>query len=93
MIGFQIFIATFMLVFLRSIQQQNVIHGNYLAAAITPYLLACAEVASVLLVVSTGWSSIPYVGTGGAIGVIFGMIIHRKVIKNGKMRRMRKSPQ
>lgn len=73
-----IFAATFVLVFLRGIQQQNVIHGNYLAAAITPYFLACAEVASVLYVVSTGWSAIPYVGTGGAIGIVFSMLAHRR---------------
>ena len=70
--------ATFALVFLRAIQQQNVIHGHYLAAAITPYLIAVAEVASVLLVVNTGWSAIPFVGTGGAIGVTSAMYVHRK---------------
>ena len=73
-----IFIAAFWLVFLRAIQQQNVIHGNYIAAAVTPYLIACAEVASVLFVVSIGWAAIPYVGTGGAIGVTLGMYVHRR---------------
>ncbi len=80
----KIMMATFMLVFLRSIQQQNVIHGNYIMAAITPYAIACAEVASVVWVVQTGWSSIPYVGTGGALGVISGMYLYRSM-KNGKM--------
>lgn len=78
-----IFIATFGLVFLRSIQQQNVIHGNYLAASLLPYLIACAEVASVLLVVAVGWSAIPYVGTGGALGVTAGMYLHRNISKRG----------
>jgi hypothetical protein len=73
-----IFIATFILVFMRGIQQQNVIHGNYKLAFITPYLIACGEVASVLLVVQTGWSSIPFVGTGGAIGIVSSMYIHTK---------------
>ena len=73
-----ILIATFMLVFTRAIQQQNVIHGHYIAAAITPYVIACAEVASVLLVVQTGWSAIPWVGTGGAIGVVSAMYLHGK---------------
>ena len=72
-----ILFATFSLVFLRGLQQQNVIHGNYIAAALTPYLIACAEVASVLLVVKTGWSSIPWVGTGGAIGIVSAMLFHR----------------
>lgn len=74
-----ILLATFMLVFLRSIQQQNVIHGNYVMAAITPYAIACAEVASVVWVVQTGWSSIPYVGTGGALGVTCGMWLYRSM--------------
>jgi hypothetical protein len=72
-------LATFALVFLRSIQQQNVIHGNYLAAALIPYAIACAEVASVLLVVSAGWQAVPWVGTGGALGVLSAMWTHRRL--------------
>lgn len=79
MAEFTVFLATACLVFLRAIQQQNVIHGNYIAAAITPYAIACAEVASVLYVVAIGWPSIPYVGTGGAVGVIAGMAVHRRL--------------
>ena len=78
-----ILLATFALVFLRGIQQQNVIGGHYLAAAITPYAIACAEVASVLLVVSTGWTAIPWVGTGGALGVTAAMWSHRKMTQIG----------
>jgi hypothetical protein len=73
-------IATFFLIFLRAIQQQNVIHGNYLLAAVTPYALAVAEVASVLWVVNTGWSAIPWVGSGGALGVVSAMALHRRFI-------------
>ncbi len=73
-----VLLATFCLVFLRGIQQQNVIHGQYLMAAITPYAIACAEVASVLLVVKTGWPAIPWVGTGGALGVAAAMWTHRR---------------
>lgn len=78
---FIILIATTWLVFLRGIQQQNVIHGHYAMAAITPYFIAIGEVASVLFVVDTGWSSIPYVGTGGAIGITLSMYLHRRVFK------------
>ncbi len=73
-------LATFGLVFMRAIQQQNVIHGNYLLAAITPYAIAVFEVAVVLWVVDTGWSAVPWVGTGGALGVTAGMAIHRRFI-------------
>lgn len=74
----KIMIATFALVFLRGIQQQNVIHGHYVLAAITPFAIACAEVATVLWVVNTGWPAIPWVGTGGAIGVTSAMYVHRR---------------
>lgn len=74
----KILAATFLLVFLRAIQQQNVIHGHYMLAAITPYAIAVGEVATVLWVVDTGWSAIPWVGTGGALGVTAGMWVHRK---------------
>lgn len=77
----KIMLATFALVFLRAWQQQNVIHGHYVMAAITPYAIAVAEVASVLWVVSVGWSSIPWVGTGGAMGVVSAMYVHRRFRK------------
>ena len=75
-------IATAALVFLRAIQQQNVIHGNYIMAALTPYALAVAEVASVLWVVQAGWPAVPWVGTGGAIGVTSAMWLHRRMRRN-----------
>ena len=73
--------ATFGLVFLRAIQQQNVIHGHYIWAAITPYAIACAEVVSVILIVDTGFAAIPWVGTGGAAGVVSAMFFHKSVIR------------
>ena len=70
-------IATFGLVYLRAIQQQNVIHGHYWFAAATSYAMALAEVAMVLVVVETGWPAVPWVGTGGALGVTAAMASHR----------------
>ena len=69
--------VTALLIFARAIQQQNVIGGHYMAAALTPYAIAAAEVATVLIVVETGWSAIPWVGTGGAIGAVSAMYVHR----------------
>jgi len=71
--------ATALLVFMRAVQQLNVMHGHYIMAAITPYFIACGEVASVLYVVKTGWSAVPFVGTGGAIGVTLAMVLHKKL--------------
>lgn len=71
-------IATAALVFFRAIQQLNVVHGNYTAAAITPFGIATAEVAMILLVVNHGWISIPWMGIGGAIGATGAMWIHTR---------------
>lgn len=79
----EIFISSFSLVFLRAMQQQHVIGGHYLAAALTPYAIATAEVASVLLVVRTGWDAIPVVGLGGSIGVCLAMYVYRRK-RNGR---------
>lgn len=73
--------ATFALVFLRAIQQQNVIHGHFIAAALTPFAIACAEVASVVWVVQAGWPAVPWVGAGGALGVTSAMYLHRRIAK------------
>lgn len=75
-----ILLATFALVFLRAIQQQNVIHRQYALAAITPFAIACAEVATVLWVVDTGWPAVPWVGAGGALGVTLAMWTHNKYL-------------
>lgn len=76
-----ILIATFALVFLRGVQQQNVIHGNYKFAMMTSYLIAVADVMVVLGIVDHGVGSILFMGTGGAIGVVSAMIFHRKFIR------------
>lgn len=73
-------IASFSIVFLRAIQQQNVIHARYKLAALTSYLIAIAEVGVVLIVVKTGWPAVPWVGTGGALGVTLAMWSHRRWI-------------
>ena len=71
-------VVTALLVFLRAFQSQNVVCGYYWWAVFTSYGMAIGEVAVVLIVVEAGWPSIPWVGTGGAIGVITAMYIHRK---------------
>ena len=74
----EIFLSSLALVFLRGMQQQNVIGGHYLAAAVTPFAIAAAEVASVLYVVKIGWSAVPVVGVGGSIGVCLAMFVYRR---------------
>lgn len=71
--------ASFMLVYLRAIQQQNVIHGHYWLAALTSFVIAIAEVAVVLAVVAHTWAAVPWIGLGGAIGVTAAMASHRYI--------------
>lgn len=78
--------TTFAMVFLRAWQQQNVMHGHYLMAIATSYAMAVAEVALFLGIVNTGWPAVPWVGTGGAIGVTSAMLIHRRMRKTGTER-------
>ena len=74
-----IILATFLVVFGRAIQQLNVVGGHYLPALLTPYLIAVGEVLVILLVVDTGWQAIPRVGTGGALGAVSAMWVHRRI--------------
>lgn len=76
-------LVTAALVFLRAIQQQNVIHGHYAAAALTSYVIAAAEIGVVLSVVTNGWSAVAWIGTGGAVGVTSAMWAHRRFFRCG----------
>ena len=72
-------IATSALVFLRAWQQQNVFHQYYWWAAVTSYGIAIADVTVVIGVVSYGMVAIPFIGTGGAIGVVCAMALHKRI--------------
>jgi len=78
---FGLLFVTAALVFLRAFQGQNVVHGHYKAAIITSYVMAIAEVLLVLYVVDGGVKTIPWIGTGGAIGVVAGMYFHRRYLQ------------
>ncbi len=73
--------ATFAMVFLISIQQQNVTHGHKLLAFLTSHVIAVAQVATTVLIVNAGWWSIPWVGFGGGVGVVCGMTFFKKFVK------------
>lgn len=75
--------ATALLVFGRAIQSQNVIHGHYTAAALTSYGIAAGEIAVVGAIVVEGWSAWVWIGTGGAIGAVAAMWVHRWIRGRG----------
>lgn len=70
--------VSFMAVFLKGFQHQNVIGGKYKAAFFVSYLMAAFEVAVVTFMVQNGWSSVIPVGTGAALGIILSMWLYRK---------------
>lgn len=72
-------VASFILVFLRGIQQLNVIHHRMAWAVATSFAIAFAEVAVVLVVVERGLAAAPWIGLGGALGVTAAMEMHRKI--------------
>lgn len=72
-------IAAAVSVFARAIQQLNVVHHLYLYAFCTAYLIAAADVMVIVSVVSGGWHVAPFVGTGGAVGVVVAMWLHQKI--------------
>ena len=72
-------VATAVLIFLRAWQQQNINHGFYYWAAGTSYALATADAIVVIGVVNHGYAAIPFIGTGGAIGVVSAMWLHRRL--------------
>jgi hypothetical protein len=71
--------STACLVFGRAVQQLNVMHGHYYLAAVTPYAIALGEVANTLYVVHIGWPAVPWVGTGGTLGVVTAMYSHKRL--------------
>lgn len=73
--------ATFVLVFSRAIQQQNVIGGHYWAAAVTPMLIAAGEIAVVGAIVLDGWSAWPWISLGGGVGAVSAMALHRRIFQ------------
>lgn len=77
----KIMIATFFLIFLKAIQQQNVVGGHYWPAFLTSYALALVEVLVIYWIAKTGLDAVLWVGTGAAFGCITAMFLHKKLIK------------
>ncbi|MEA3641863.1 MAG: hypothetical protein VBE63_18280 [Lamprobacter sp.] len=69
--------ATALLVFSRALQQQNVVGGHYVAAALTPMLIAAGEIAVVGAIVISGWAAWPWISAGGGVGAVGAMWLHR----------------
>ena len=75
------FVATAVSVFLKGIQHKN-IEGNHIKLIFyTSYLMACADMFVIGLIVKNGmWMVIPS-ATGSSLGMITAMKAHRKLVK------------
>lgn len=78
------FVASLIMVFLKGMQTQNVIHKNYKSAIIVSYAMAVADIALIGLIVSGGWDMFWPIGTGGTLGIVCSMYVHSRYIKKGK---------
>lgn len=72
---------SFVSVFLKGFQHQNVIGGHYKWAFLVSYLMAVMDVLAVGFIIEKGWvMAIPY-GTGAALGICCSMYLHRRFVK------------
>ena len=82
MITFSIqFLVSFLAVFMKGFQHQNVIGGKFKSAFAVSYVMAVFEVAVVTLMVENGWLSVIPVGTGASLGIVSSMVLYRKFNK------------
>lgn len=72
---------SFIAIFLKVWQQQNVINNKIFNAAITSYLIAGTEIATVSMIVKGGWETFIPIGTGGALGVVLSLITHKRIMR------------
>lgn len=83
MIGWQMGLACFLVslvtVGLKGFQHKNVIGGHLKLIALTSYLMAVGDVATVGLIVKGGWGVVLYTGTGAALGMVISVKLHDRV--------------
>ncbi len=77
-------IAAFVMVFLKGLQTQNVIHRKYLSAAVTSWLMAGADIALISFIVKSGWDMLMPLGIGAMLGILLSIYIHGKYINRAK---------
>lgn len=73
-------LASFVFVFLKALQQLNVVHGNRWWVLPTSFAMATCEVAVVANMAKFGWGWIIIpVGLGGGLGCLVAMEFHRRI--------------
>lgn len=74
-------VLSFCGVFLKGFQLKNVLGDHYKTLALTSYLIAFFEVATITMVVQGGWWIALSAGTGGAAGMLASIYTHKRVFK------------
>lgn len=72
------FIVSYVTIYLRGVQTQNVVAGNYKGAAITSVGMSISNIAFIGLVASDPYSSILPASLGSMLGVLSAMYYKRK---------------
>lgn len=78
----EMFVACYLYVLLRALQQRNVAFDNYLWIVPVSYCMASVDIFVVAFIAHTGWQW-PLVvanGSGAALGAISAMLFHNKYI-------------
>lgn len=80
MIEWALVLPTFIGIFMKAMQQQNVIHRVWLAIPFTTYGIAACDVFVIGGVVHYGiaWSTVNGMALGGTTGCILAMLVHKK---------------
>jgi len=82
MSSFLLMPVAFVLIFLKSFQQLNVMRGRYLWVLPISYCMALVEAVIWIQVVSEGFGiGIFWMGTGAGLGCISGMYVHKRLHK------------
>ncbi len=68
-------------VFLKGFQIKNITGGHYKTLAVVSYLIAAFEVATVSIIVHGGWWVALTSGTGGALGMLTSLYVHKRIFK------------
>lgn len=73
-----LFAAAFATVFSLGFQQQNVVHGHYVAAFLTSFVIGGCQIVLWRFVPDASYSQISATLAGGPLGIVASMAVHRR---------------
>ena len=76
-----LFLAAFTTVFSLGFQQQNVVHGHYLAAFVTSFIIGGSQIVLWRFVPDASTSQIAATLMGGPLGIVASMVAHRRFMR------------